>query len=77
MQLAINKAWQHQLLTYPNPAVGATVVLNNQVLSVSSHIKAGGPHAEVNAIKDAFIVLNPQSTLKTLTTSHDIQIHKI
>lgn len=72
MQLAINKAWQHQLLTYPNPAVGATVVLNNQVLSVSSHIKAGGPHAEVNAIKDAFIVLNPQSTLKTLTTSHDI-----
>ena len=72
MQLAINKAWEHQLLTYPNPAVGATVVLNNQVLSVSSHIKAGGPHAEVNAIKDAFIVLNPQSTLKTLTTSHDI-----
>ena len=26
MQLAIDKAWKYQFLTYPNPAVGAVVV---------------------------------------------------
>ena len=51
MLLAIQEAWKYQLLTYPNPAVGATVVKNNQVLSVSAHKEAGSPHAEVLALK--------------------------
>jgi len=72
MQLAVDKAWQYQLLTYPNPAVGATIVQDGKVLSCEAHIKAGGPHAEVNAIKSAFLVLNPSSELKKLTSSLDI-----
>jgi len=54
MQLAIKQAWKYQGLTYPNPAVGAVVVKNNQILSIAAHQFAGGPHAEVYAIKEAF-----------------------
>ncbi len=72
MQLAVDKAWQYQLLTYPNPAVGATIVQDGKILSCEAHIKAGGPHAEVNAIKSAFLALNPSSELKELTSSSDI-----
>jgi len=55
MQLAIDKAWKYQLLTYPNPAVGATVVKDGKVLSVEAHKKAGMPHAEVLALKVAYL----------------------
>jgi diaminohydroxyphosphoribosylaminopyrimidine deaminase / 5-amino-6-(5-phosphoribosylamino)uracil reductase len=72
MQLAINKAWEYQLLTYPNPAVGATVTFNNNLISLNAHKKAGESHAEVNAIKDAFLYFNPKSELINLTSSHDI-----
>lgn len=72
MQKAINKAWQYQLLTYPNPAVGATIVQDGKVLSCEAHIKAGGPHAEVNAIKSAFLILNPSSKINELSSSSDI-----
>jgi diaminohydroxyphosphoribosylaminopyrimidine deaminase/5-amino-6-(5-phosphoribosylamino)uracil reductase len=72
MQLAINEAWKYQLLTYPNPAVGACVVKNNEVLAVDAHYKAGLPHAEVNALKKAFLSIYPDSDLKKLTSSHDI-----
>lgn len=37
----------------PNPLVGALVVLNGKVLGKGFHKKYGGPHAEVNAIRDA------------------------
>jgi diaminohydroxyphosphoribosylaminopyrimidine deaminase/5-amino-6-(5-phosphoribosylamino)uracil reductase len=37
----------------PNPVVGALVVLNGKVLGKGFHEKYGGPHAEVNAIRDA------------------------
>ncbi len=72
MKLALNKAWQYQLLTYPNPAVGACVVKDNQVLSVEAHYKAGEPHAEVNALKVAYLSKYQNSPLKQLTSSHDI-----
>lgn len=35
----------------PNPAVGALVVENNEILSEGYHEQAGMPHAEVNALK--------------------------
>ncbi|MCB4763465.1 MAG: riboflavin biosynthesis protein RibD, partial [Sulfurovum sp.] len=41
MQLALDEAWKYQLLTYPNPAVGAIVVHNGRILSVEAHQKAG------------------------------------
>ena len=72
MQLAIKEAWKYQLLTYPNPAVGATVVQNNIVLSVESHKCAGLPHAEVNALKEAYLTKYKNSELVNLTTSHEI-----
>lgn len=59
MSLAIKKAWQYQILTYPNPAVGALILdKNNQILSIEAHQKAGCNHAEVNAIKSALKKLN-------------------
>ncbi|MBO7155100.1 MAG: bifunctional diaminohydroxyphosphoribosylaminopyrimidine deaminase/5-amino-6-(5-phosphoribosylamino)uracil reductase RibD [Campylobacter sp.] len=54
LSLAIDKAWDCQLLTYPNPAVGAVVLdENGQILSVANHQMAGLPHAELNATKQA------------------------
>ncbi len=72
MNLAINEAWKYQLLTYPNPAVGATVVKNNKVLSIGVHKKAGEPHAEVNALKLAYLDAYPNSNLKDLVSSLEI-----
>jgi diaminohydroxyphosphoribosylaminopyrimidine deaminase/5-amino-6-(5-phosphoribosylamino)uracil reductase len=37
-------------LTYPNPMVGAVIVHDGKIIGEGFHIKAGGPHAEVNAI---------------------------
>lgn len=37
----------------PNPLVGALVVLHGKVLGKGFHEKYGGPHAEINAIRDA------------------------
>tara|TARA_R110001583_G_scaffold145635_2_gene297627 strand:+ start:62373 stop:63437 length:1065 start_codon:yes stop_codon:yes gene_type:complete len=36
--------------TYPNPMVGSVIVLNDVIIGEGWHIKAGEPHAEVNAI---------------------------
>lgn len=54
MELALKQAWKYQFLTYPNPAVGAVVVKNGAILGIGAHREAGGPHAEVYAIKTAF-----------------------
>ncbi|MEI8139564.1 MAG: bifunctional diaminohydroxyphosphoribosylaminopyrimidine deaminase/5-amino-6-(5-phosphoribosylamino)uracil reductase RibD [bacterium] len=40
-------------LTRPNPPVGAVVVKNNKVIGRGYHRKAGGPHAEVYALRQA------------------------
>jgi len=61
MQLAIDKAWQYQGLTYPNPAVGALVTQNNKILSIEAHQKAGNSHAEVLALVRAYEVLSGES----------------
>jgi len=74
MQLAINEAWKYQFHTYPNPAVGATVVRNNKVLSVQAHKTSGMPHAEVNALKSAYLTAYPNSELKQLVSS--LEIHE-
>jgi diaminohydroxyphosphoribosylaminopyrimidine deaminase / 5-amino-6-(5-phosphoribosylamino)uracil reductase len=43
--------------TYPNPMVGSVVVHNGLIIGEGYHCKAGGPHAEVNAINS---VRNPE-----------------
>lgn len=40
-------------LTSPNPAVGAIVVRDGEIIGRGWHRRAGGPHAEVEAIQDA------------------------
>ncbi len=54
MRLALNKAWEYQGLTYPNPAVGAVVTLNGEILAIEAHQKAGTSHAEVLALLSAY-----------------------
>lgn len=72
MRLAIDEAWKHQLLTYPNPAVGCVIVKNQRLLAIEAHKEAGMPHAEVNALKTAYLKDNPNSILKTKNSSFDI-----
>ncbi len=40
-------------LTSPNPAVGALVVKNGQIIGSGYHKKAGAPHAEIEALSKA------------------------
>jgi len=54
MQLAIKKAWEYQLRTYPNPAVGALVLYKNRIVALEAHQKAGTSHAEVLALLKAY-----------------------
>lgn len=72
MNLAIKEAWRYQLLTYPNPAVGATVVKNQKILSVEAHKEAGKAHAEVLALKEAYLKEYPNSSLKDIVNSDEI-----
>ncbi|MGB5506580.1 MAG: bifunctional diaminohydroxyphosphoribosylaminopyrimidine deaminase/5-amino-6-(5-phosphoribosylamino)uracil reductase RibD [Sulfurovum sp.] len=61
MQLALDKAWEYQGLTYPNPAVGAVVTLNDNILAIEAHQKAGTSHAEVLALLSAYETLSNTS----------------
>lgn len=53
MRRALDLAEQGRGRTSPNPMVGCVIVRNGTVLGEGWHQKAGEPHAEVNAIKDA------------------------
>jgi len=58
MTQALKKAWQYQLRTYPNPAVGALILSNNEIVALEAHQKAGGSHAEVLAFLSAYETLS-------------------
>ena len=60
MQQAIKKAWQYQLRTYPNPAVGALVLRNGEIIAIEAHQKAGTSHAEVLALLEAYKFISKQ-----------------
>lgn len=53
MQLALRLAENGRGLTRPNPLVGAVIVKNGRVVGRGYHRRAGGPHAEVIALKEA------------------------
>ncbi len=50
MRLALRQARKGLGKTSPNPAVGAVLVQDGAVLSTGWHQRAGGPHAEIEAI---------------------------
>jgi len=53
MRQAIELACRGLGRTNPNPAVGAVVVKDGEVVGQGWHHRAGTPHAEVHALKDA------------------------
>lgn len=53
MQLALELARKAMGRTSPNPMVGAVVVKNNLILGQGYHAKAGTPHAEIHALREA------------------------
>ena len=76
ISLAIQEAWKYQGLTYPNPAVGSTVVgEHGEILAVEAHKKAGAPHAEVNALQQAYYKLTQDSNILALEDSSDIHTY--
>ncbi|MEA1893250.1 MAG: bifunctional diaminohydroxyphosphoribosylaminopyrimidine deaminase/5-amino-6-(5-phosphoribosylamino)uracil reductase RibD [Campylobacterota bacterium] len=73
MSLALSEAWKYQGLTYPNPAVGCTIVgKNSQLLAVEAHQKAGLAHAEVLALQTAYSKLTNDTKILELKQSNDI-----
>jgi len=53
MQRCLDLAGKAEGNTYPNPVVGSVIVHNGSVIGEGYHLKAGGPHAERNAIDSA------------------------
>lgn len=50
MQRCIELAKNGLGTTYPNPMVGSVIVCDGKIIGEGWHKKAGGPHAEVNAV---------------------------
>ncbi|MFP4485409.1 MAG: bifunctional diaminohydroxyphosphoribosylaminopyrimidine deaminase/5-amino-6-(5-phosphoribosylamino)uracil reductase RibD [Campylobacterales bacterium] len=69
---AIDEAWKEQFLTYPNPPVAAVVVKNNQIISLQTHKKAGEPHAEVLAFKEAYKKLTDDKGIDSSKSSAEL-----
>lgn len=72
MTQALSLARRAEGMTRPNPPVGAIVVKNGQKIGQGWHKKAGGPHAEVFALRQAgaaargatlYVTLEPCSTV--------------
>lgn len=74
MHIALRSAWAYQGLSYPNPAVGA-VISDSQgnILGIGAHHAAGLPHAEVEALKEAYLKLSGDRRILACETS--VQIH--
>lgn len=51
MQRCIQLARSARQTTAPNPMVGAVIVADGRIIGEGYHIRAGQPHAEVNAIR--------------------------
>ncbi|MBE0514545.1 MAG: bifunctional diaminohydroxyphosphoribosylaminopyrimidine deaminase/5-amino-6-(5-phosphoribosylamino)uracil reductase RibD [Sulfurimonas sp.] len=76
MKLALDEAWKYQGLTYPNPAVGCTIVSQEgAILAIEAHKYAGAPHAEVEALKSAYFRLTNDSKILDLHESYQIHTY--
>jgi diaminohydroxyphosphoribosylaminopyrimidine deaminase/5-amino-6-(5-phosphoribosylamino)uracil reductase len=52
MEMALRLARRGISSVEPNPAAGAIIIKANQIIGRGWHKKFGGPHAEINALKD-------------------------
>ena len=66
MSLAIAEAKKGIGRTFPNPAVGAVIVLDDKIISTGFHKKAGTPHAEIHAINNSSESLDGATIYVTL-----------
>ncbi|MBI5743317.1 MAG: bifunctional diaminohydroxyphosphoribosylaminopyrimidine deaminase/5-amino-6-(5-phosphoribosylamino)uracil reductase RibD [Elusimicrobia bacterium] len=71
MARAIEAARRGRFGAHPNPMVGAVIVKNGRVIGEGAHLRWGGPHAEINALRscraspagaDLYVTLEPCST---------------
>src|SRR2546426_6953579 len=53
MRRALELAERGRGLTSPNPMVGAVVARNGEIVGEGFHARAGGPHAEIEALRAA------------------------
>ncbi len=73
MKLALDEAWKYQCLTYPNPAVGCTIVGDSgEILAIEAHKRAGEPHAEIEALKIAYFKLTNDKNILEINLSSEI-----
>lgn len=73
MDTAVKVAWKYQILTYPNPAVGALISDDiGSVIAINAHKKAGTPHAEVEAIKEAYYKITKDERILEIEASEEI-----
>lgn len=71
--MALDKAWAYQGLSYPNPPVGSVITdAKDNLISLGIHEYAGGPHAEVNSIKNAYKKLTHDSHIDAIKDSTEI-----
>jgi diaminohydroxyphosphoribosylaminopyrimidine deaminase / 5-amino-6-(5-phosphoribosylamino)uracil reductase len=89
MRLALRQARKGLGKTSPNPAVGAVLVRDGRILSTGWHRRAGGPHAEIEALSTLpglesaagatlYVTLEPCSTIgRTLPCTDAIITAKI
>ncbi len=72
MRVALEEARKSLGRTSPNPAVGAVLVIQNQIVARGHHRRAGLPHAEIECLRDfgraipkdavLYVTLEPCST---------------
>ena len=53
MHKAVQLAEQGRFTAAPNPAVGAVLVQEGDIVAQGAHLEFGGPHAEINCLEDA------------------------
>jgi diaminohydroxyphosphoribosylaminopyrimidine deaminase/5-amino-6-(5-phosphoribosylamino)uracil reductase len=66
MARALELAERGRYSSKPNPSVGCVIVLAGQIVGEGWHEKAGEPHAEVNALRQAGVSANNATAYVTL-----------
>ena len=66
MQQALDLARCGEGRTAPNPAVGAVIVVDGEVVGSGFHPKAGDPHAEIFALREAGVLARGADIYVTL-----------